>query len=400
MNAERKIKQAITNLILDQPFFGALALRLRTVANATITETAATDGQILAYNPAFIDTLDLAQVTGLVAHEVLHCANGHAWRRDGRDPKLWNVACDYAINSILKEAGFYLPADGLIDARYTGQPAEAIYGSLKDSQQPQNQPQSGAGNGQAGQNGQTPGQGQQQGQNGQSGAPEPQGWGEVIDNTAPDSASQEVEWQVATLQAAQAAKAQGKLPAGLDRLIDSIKNPAVDWRAALRRFVQETAKADYTWKMPSTRYLAGGLYLPSLQSEQMRPLVVGVDTSGSVSAEELASFGAEIQAIMDECQPESLTVIYCDSQVNGVDEFEPGDVIKLSPKGGGGTRFAPVFDKVEELALEPACLVYLTDLEGPMPTQMPEFPVLWLNTGRRNQSTPFGEVLDFPTERM
>ena len=369
MNAERKLKQALTNLVLDQPFFGSLALRLQMAANAAIASTAATDGQILAYNPEFIDSLDIGQTTGLLAHEVLHCANGHVWRRDGRDFKLWNQACDYAINSILKEAGFYLPADGLVDARFAGQSAEQIYNTLKDEQQDD--------------------------QNGQDSQP----WGEMMDASDPtDAQQQEAEWKIATLQAAQSAKAQGKMPGGLERMLDEIKHPAVDWRSALRRFVQETAKADYSWKMPNTRFLAGGLYLPSLRSEQMRPLVVAVDTSGSVSAAELENFAAEIQAIMDECQPESIWVVYCDSEVNGVDQFALGDAVTLTPKGGGGTAFAPVFDEVEAKQIEPACLVYMTDLEGSFPADAPDYPVLWLNTGTRRQSTPFGEVLDFPKQ--
>lgn len=371
MNAEKKLKQALTNLILDQPFFGSLALRLQMVANAAIAPTAATDGQILAYNHEFIDSLDIGQTTGLLAHEVLHCANGHIWRRDGREQKLWNQACDYAINGVLAEAGFYLPADGLIDARFDGQSAEQIFNTLKNEQSD--------GGGQDNQDGSV--------------------WGEMMDaSDATDGRQQEAEWQIATLQAAQAAKAQGKLPAGLDRLIDSIKHPAVDWRSALRRFVQETAKADYSWKMPNARFVAGGLYLPSLRSDQMKPLVVAVDTSGSVSAAELEGFAAEIQAIMDECSPESLTVIYCDSAVNGVDEFAPGDTVTLTPKGGGGTAFAPVFAEVEARAIEPACLVYMTDLEGSFPANPPDYPVLWLNTGNRRQAAPFGEVLDFPQQ--
>lgn len=368
-NAEKKLKQAMANLILDQPFFGSLALRLRMVADATIAPTAATDGQILAYNPAFIEGLDNGQTVGLIAHEVLHCANGHIWRRDGREFDLWAKACDYAINGLLSEAGFYLPADVLLDARFAGQSAEQIFNTLKEEQSD--------GGGQGNQNG--------------------PGWGEMMDGSnAPDADQQQAEWQVATLQAAQAAKAQGKMPGGLERLLDEIKHPAVDWRSALRRFVQQTAKADYAWTLPNGRYLAGGLYLPSLRSEQMRPLVVAVDTSGSVSAADLESFASEIQCIMDECQPESLTVIYCDASVNDVEEFAPGDVVTLTPKGGGGTAFAPAFAEVETRGIEPACLVYMTDMEGSFPTSAPDYPVLWLNTGNRRQVAPFGEVLDFP----
>lgn len=377
MKTEQKLKSALTRLILDQPFFGSLALRLRMVADPSIG-TAGTDGQTLAYAPDFVDDLSIEQLTGLIAHEVLHVANGHPWRREGRDMDTWNKACDYAINGILKNAGFYLPEDGFIDSRFAGQSAEAIYAAIKQEKQSQDD-----------QNG----QGQS---NGQPDANSGHDWGQVLDNCAHDSAQQQAENQIAVLQAAQAAKAQGALPDGLARLIDSIKKPAIDWKAALRRFVQQSAKADYTWKTPSARYLASGLYLPSLQSEQMPHFVVAVDTSGSITADELNAFAAEIQAIMDECQPESLTVIYCDASVNGVEEFQQGEEIKLQPLGGGGTRFEPVFEEIKARAIEPACLVYLTDMWGSFPAVGPHYPVLWVNTGRSEMKAPFGEVLDFP----
>jgi predicted metal-dependent peptidase len=361
----RQIKGALSALILDQPFFGALALRLQLKPTDQIP-TAATDGKLLLYNPAFVAGLNGAQLKGLLAHEVLHCANGHPWRRTGRNKQVWNQACDYAINSVLKEAGFALPEGALLDAAYAGKAAEWIYGQLTQpqSQQPQaggqgqqNQPQTGGQQSQPGapqSTGQQPSAGQ--GQPPQQ--PAPEDWGQVVDNLEPDAAAQEVDWQVATLQAAQMAKAQGKLPAGLERLIEEIKHPAVDWRATLRRFVQETAQADYSWKQPNQRYLASGLYLPQLRSEQMRPLVVGLDTSGSISQAELATFATELQAIMAECQPENITVVYCDARVQAVAEFTPQDEIQLAPKGGGGTAFAPVFDYVTEQGIAPACLVY------------------------------------------
>lgn len=374
MNAQNKMKQAVTNLILDQPFFGALAIRLRLVADPAIAPTAATDGKILAYNPEFIDTLDIGQTVGLVAHEVLHCANGHIWRRDGREASTWAKACDYAINGVIQKAGLYLPANVLLDARFDGQSAEQIYSTLKEESQ--DDPNGG-------------GPGEQ----------DSPGWGEMLDGSGEEDAEQQqAEWKVATLQAAQSAKAQGNLPGGLDRLLDEIKHPAVDWRSALRRFVQQTASADYSWAMPSARYLAGGLYLPSLRSEQMKPLVVAVDTSGSVSESELQSFAAEIQGIMDDCQPEHVTVIYCDYKVQGVEQFDMGDVITLTPKGGGGTAFEPVFAEVATRGIDPACLIYMTDMDGIMPTEAPDYPVLWLNTGQRRRTATFGEVLDFPKD--
>ncbi len=77
-----------------------------------------------------------------------------------------------------------------------------------------------------------------------------------------------------------------------------------------------------------------------------------MDTSGSIGTQELEQFAGEINAIINEAQPESIGVIYCDAAVPAVDEFGPSEAIKLSPKGGGGTDFVPPFRWVEENGVE------------------------------------------------
>ena len=97
MTAAEKITKARAGLVLDLPFFGSLALRLKCKPDETC-QTAWTDGQSIGYNPEFIDPLPLDQVKGLLAHEVMHLACSHHTRRGNRDPKKWNIAGDFAIN--------------------------------------------------------------------------------------------------------------------------------------------------------------------------------------------------------------------------------------------------------------------------------------------------------------
>ena len=80
MNASDKLSKARAGLILDHPFFGALALRLGLVPDPR-KSTASVNGKRIAYNPDFVDGLTLAQTKGILAHEVLHVACGHCWRR-------------------------------------------------------------------------------------------------------------------------------------------------------------------------------------------------------------------------------------------------------------------------------------------------------------------------------
>jgi predicted metal-dependent peptidase len=128
-----RIQKARTALLLDHPFFGSLLFRLGGQQSGSI-QTMATDGVSLFYNPAFVETLNAAELAGVLAHEVMHPALQHHTRRGDRDRKRWNMACDYAINPILLDAGLSLPKDVLIDYRFRGMSAERIYNLIEEQQ--------------------------------------------------------------------------------------------------------------------------------------------------------------------------------------------------------------------------------------------------------------------------
>jgi predicted metal-dependent peptidase len=138
--------------------------------------------------------------------------------------------------------------------------------------------------------------------------------------------------------------------------------------------------------------VSSGLYLPSVYREGVGTIVIGVDTSGSIGEEELRQFAGEISAIADQAQPDMIHVVYCDAAVSSTQEFGPSEPIILEPKGGGGTDFRPVFEWVSQNAIQPICLIYLTDLcchdYPPLP---PPYPVLWVTDSRR--TAPFGETI-------
>jgi len=409
----KKIMAARMALVLDQPFFGVLALRLRIQPDPSC-KTAWVDGRTMGYNPSFVEGLSHPQLVGLVAHEVMHCAAGHPWRRDARDQKKWNVAADHAINPILIDSGFKLPEGALLADENRGKSAEWIYDRLPQPQEPeQGEPEQGDGeqgssessdqpdddtqddadeNAEDDEGDETQGAGQDDDDDAEPDQP-----GEVRDappDTTEDGTT-ESDWKAAVQQAANAAAAQGKLPGALKRFADDAAETKVDWRSALLRFVQETKASDYTWKQPNRRYAARGLYLPSLHSEEMGPMVIAIDTSGSLDAVMLSQFNAEVSAIVDQMNPTRVHVMYCDSEVRRTDTFERDDEIEFDAVGGGGTKFGPVFDAIDELDEVPACVVYLTDLEpwgeNGWPAQEPEVPTLWAATKRHE--VPFGEVL-------
>ena len=112
-----RIQKARTALLLDHPFFGSLLYRLKDRASEGV-KTMATDGVSLLWNPEFVEALSAATLAGTLAHEVMHPALHHHLRRSGRDPKRWNVACDYAINPLLVDAGLKLPEGILLENRF------------------------------------------------------------------------------------------------------------------------------------------------------------------------------------------------------------------------------------------------------------------------------------------
>ncbi|MFC5861749.1 VWA-like domain-containing protein [Acidicapsa dinghuensis] len=390
--ASLRIQKARTALVLDHPFFGSLLFRLKDRPSTAI-KTMATDGVSLLWNPEFVETLNAATLAGTLAHEVMHPALRHHLRRSGRDPKRWNIACDYAINPLLVDAGLKLPEGVLLENRFRGMSAEQIYnllepeeGSDPDSDNDERVAASDDTNGSPAQN-----------ESGDPSAPEMDGGiGQVLDAPTPSDGSPSVEeqareWEIAVKQAMTVAQQAGKMPTGLDRTMEGVAAAAVNWRELLRRLWSETTVADYSWMRPNRRYLWRGLYLPGVVKEGVGEIVIAVDCSGSISGRQLRLFEAEARSILDGQRPERVYVLYFDAVVQKVEVYEAGQPISLNPVGGGGTEFGPCFEWVEECGTVPQTMVFLTDLYGSFPTSAPSYPVLWASTGRRQ--APFGDVI-------
>ena len=369
VSAQSKITAARTSLVLEQPFFGSLALSLNMKADDTC-ESAWVDGRELGYNPAFIETLTHEQTTALLAHEIMHVAMGHPWRRDGRNVQGWNESCDKSINSELRESGFTLP-DGVLYPSEAGKSAEWYY--ARSQQDDSN----GNGQGQQGQQG-----------NGQ-GPSKPDPLGEVRDApTGPDAdgepAPTEQEWKQKTAHAAQMA---GKMPGGMARKIADALKPKIDVRSLLLRFFSERSNGDYSWSRPNPRFIHMNLYLPALESKALGEIAIGIDTSGSVSSVSLAYAQGIVESIIEELSPAGVTLYHFDTKVQRTDRFGKDEPIDWHPMGGGGTSFIEVLSAIENEGTA-VCAVIITDLCGIFPESC-NIPVLWLAT--EEHTVPFGE---------
>lgn len=378
----RTLDRAKAQLLLDHPFFATLLLKMGIVITDEVP-TAAVDGVNLYVNLDWFNQWNQDQQIGLLAHEVLHPAFLHHTRRGDRDPKLWNIACDYAINLILADANIKLPDGGCLDDKYRDMGAEEIYNKLLE------QGKKGAGNSWQ------PGDGF----NG--------GFGDVMDlpgmnSSDPNDPVRQMEEQKqvqALISAHQVAKAAGKGVGGVDRLIKGLLEPKVDWQTELQRLVSEKTYDDYTWAKPNRRHINRGFYLPILENESYGEIALIFDTSASVSQDDLNVYASECNGIGSMVQSKKW-VIYCDSGINGeVEEFDHGDDLVLTMKGGGGTDFRPPFVWLDKNSVEPKMAIYFTDGYCYNFPSEPDFPVIWALYGGMSKekfSPPFGDIIEIP----
>lgn len=357
--AEFAFSKARSDLLLADKFFffGRLSLFLKPVQKSDIP-TLATDGRRIFYNPDYFMSLPPDLQRTAIAHEVMHCSNRHFSRRGMRNPGKFNRACDFAINPILKDAGMRLHESWLYEPQLAGMSAEEIYNLLPDDPSDNSKGMGGNAQDEVLDGSETP---------------------DDPDATPVDMDALEAEWKVNTAQAAFEAERRGKLPGHLKRSVGEMFQNKVPWREQLRAFFTEHAKDDYSWMRPNKMFAHLGVLLPGMYSEAMGPVDIVIDTSGSIDADTLNEFAAEIRAIHGQLKPSRVRVIYADADVNHIDTFGPHDNLEFNAHGGGGTDFRPAIAYAEEND-PPKVLVYLTDMMGAFPQHEPAFDVLWCAT--------------------
>lgn len=374
-DVERKVSKAKSLLILDHPFFGMAVTRRPIIYTGSVpTAAMAATGQMYI-NPVFIETggandgpMTVKQIMFLLAHEALHYMLSHSLRRGHRDPKAWNVACDKVINDTLIDAKVGDFIEGGINFRGgKDYAAEELYDENED----------GGGDG--------PG-----GTGNDVGSPV-----DANGNALDDSQIHQLQAQakIETIQCAKAAKATGKLPASIARMVDELVNVKTPWHEILERFMVSKIKDGYSWTRPNRRFIGANVYLPGTDYKpKMGEVVIGVDTSGSIGQAELNLFGGHLNRILETCNPEKVTVIYCDAAVAHVDEYTDEDFpVKLTAHGGGGTAFKPVFDYIDEQGIEPEVVVYLTDGYGDQNSFTTHHETIWLTT--HSEAFDWGTVI-------
>ena len=359
------------------PFFATLAMHARFIETEDIP-TAATDGHDVLYNPQFFGELTDPHLDGVLLHEVLHAALAHVSRRGRRDPRLWNVAADVVVNGLVMGNGFDLPEGHVRDRSREGLSVEEVYAALlndddSDTARPDHDDLVDAD-------------------------------GEVesgeLDGEAPGGSSLrrqraralERHWDRVARQAATAQRASGRgdIPLGVDRAFGLEVPASVDWRVVLWQYVSR-ARSDFA--SFDRRFTYRGLYLETLENEDLE-VDVCVDTSGSIDADALALFAAELDAILLAYPGVRCRLWYADAAVYGPWELSGGDELP-PPQGGGGTDFVPFFEAIREHTVDGGVCVYLTDGYGAFPDEPPSRSTLWvvMPGGAADEAFPFGDVI-------
>ena len=380
-NLASRLELAYSKLGLREAFIAAVMTRVKREVSDKVP-TAATNGTWVRFNPKFCDPLTDEELFGLVLHEACHVVLMHMWRREGRDIKVWNVANDAIINAYIKSRGWKLPAGGVhIGWVKEEHSSEYVYNKLREQQQERQQ--------QGGSNGSGDGDADSDGMGGGF-----DGTGDLED--AQDEATR-VDMEATIVAAAKMAKECGQGSALIDRVLDKVGAPHVRWQDVLRSMMTESAAADYSYLRPSRRFIGSGLYMPSLRSDALGGLAIGFDTSGSMGPQECQQIAAELQAIVDDLQPAFVEVVYCDYAVTHVERFERDETLSLNPKGGGGTRFKPVFDHFANSDERYAGMIFFTDMEGDLQEcDEPDMPVVWADIGYSHPREPFGTRVEVP----
>lgn len=386
MSRTPELTEAMSILITRFPFFAVLLMTLHRIEETTAVPTAATDQRTIFVNPDFFAKLKPLERVFVLAHELLHTAFNHIVRADGYRKmgfgpdfkpfhnKKWNYAGDYNINSCLISMGLKdMPQGGLLNPQFDhNMIVDEIYELLEDP--PDNDDGSG---GDAG-----------------------DGHGGFDQHLAPAAdAPSQAEVAIAVAQAANAAKAQGNLPAGLARIVDEILNPKKNWAEELRDCLRVSMGRDeVSWHKVNRRKTAVNAimplempFFPGTTGHSMGGVVVTIDTSGSISGKEISQFLGELSGILTDCRPEWIKVLWVDSEVAGVDEpAEVADLETLTAKGGGGTHMPAAFDWIDQEQLTPDVCVILTDGYTDFGNHQP-YPVIWGIT--TEQVAPHGRTI-------
>jgi len=450
MNSENRIIKARAKLMKGNIGMASMLLSLELIEASDRCETMATDGINIYWNDEFVKTLTDSQIQAVLVHEACHVIWEHPLRNVSKkwNHDIWNVATDYVINAwVVYDLGMELPEDGLLDRKYHGKSAEQVARELtnnnealedaieemKSKSEDSDESESGEGDSQN-DDGDSDDGNEDESQDGNGSgkslldelADMKPSMGEVWmpkdeeGNPLSESAMAEVKENIqrAILMAD---KLEGCSEGGTSTMngaVQQLNETYVDWVDVMRDLLNSAKSNNPTWSRLNKRHSWRGVNLPSNDNEpQGGEIVVAIDTSCSVSQDELNIFATETQNLCEECGINKIRVTYCDTSIiknpttgEWWDEFDlDNEELEFNLRGGGGTRFEPPFnlfnDETEDTE-DVIAFVYFTDGYCSVDAEVePSVPVIWaLSTNesymRDYYKYPFGETIHINMENL
>ena len=362
-------------LIFSEPFYGIFLIGMQKEFNKSIATAGVGKhgiGMRLVVNPDFFGELSESHQQGLLKHELLHIAFGHLIMAD-RYPnkKLFNIAADIEINQYIDDN--MLPAGGLTLDTFKNEivlPRKAgtdkYYKLLQEKMNED---------------------GTSYCESLQSILDQMDGdsqydhklWDEVTDLPEAEKKLVQKQYEHQMKQTAEEIqKKHGTLPGELAEIIErlfKVEPPKFNWKQYLKRFINNASKI-YTKKLRrkyNKRYSGN----PGLKIKHRNHVLVGVDTSGSVSSAELVEFMNELYHMHK--TGNQITVAQFDTELTSVEDFNPKKNWNI--KGRGGTCFQPVTDHYNDPKNKYSAFICLTDGEAPNPDNCPQ-NALWVHSSR------------------
>lgn len=364
-----RIYAARLHLLKHQPFYSTIALNISYKEDASMP-TAAVDGRHMFYNKHFINALDDSELVFLICHEIMHLVLRHLTRCGRRNHTLYNKAADYVINYILVRDGIgkFPSIGGLYDTRFADMYTEEVYAILEEEQK-------NSGGGSGGSNFdehiiiQQSGSGNQNSGSGDSGEDDQNSGGSrTVTMTEEEITELEADILSTVLEGmkAQRTSGAGKVPGEMERLIDELTTPRVNWRDILPDMANGQVKSNYSRRKPNRRFSTAqyGVCIPTLIAEDHVEFTLVIDTSGSISVDMLRDFVSEVYGVVEVYSSFTIHIWCFDTKVYNHQVFtheNAEEILSYEIKGGGGTDFMANWVYMHEIDHTPRNLIMLTD---------------------------------------
>ena len=366
------------------PFFSHLLFLLKTVEDETIP-TAGTDGENLYINPTWIDKFNDKELRFVLIHECLHLVYGHLWRVGSKDKLLYNIASDYVINNEIQSYNnLEMPKGCLINPKYKEWFSEQVYVDLlKNAQKITLDFPCSCGQG----NGKHKKGCRGDFSNDKNGNPCRGSHDKWESKSAKQQKKLEKKWQRTIKQVAEMTKQKGNLPGYLQRLVEE-QESQISWQELLTNYLVKSPFNDYTYSQCDRRFLNSEFIIPSLEdNDELENVVISLDTSGSISKENLSSFVAEVKGLLKSFNNIKGFMCSIDTKVYDFKEIDKYEV-NIPTTGGGGTDYSSLWKELDKRQINPSVVLFFGDGYAEYGKE-PNYPVIFLLT-KDHQSPPFG----------